>query len=258
MPHRPPVGALTDAERRADSGHMADPTISITDLRIDGQAAVFTIDFTGAPELEAESYLRIYDSSTEMKKEQELYRALLSDVDQHSGTYDLPAGDLGDGDFTVWVEAHLWKRDPESRSGMSVAHDTKGVSFLVGRGRVYPSAEAAPAIDAANVIMIENLRLEGTWVVFDLVNSADHDVSVDHSIRFGRWEEEEFQEMKGRELVNAKATQSAHYLLPEALPDASYTVVASSQIEGAQSESSDSLDFQAHGGALTVVPNAWD
>jgi hypothetical protein len=256
MPHRPPVGALTDAERRADSDGMADPTISITDLRVDGQAVVFTIDFTGAPELEAESYLRIYDSSTEMKKEQELYRGPLNDVHQHSGTYDLPAGELGDGDFAVWVEAHLWERDPESRSGMSVAHETKGVSFLVGRGRVYPSTEAAPAIDAENVITIENLRLEGTWVVFDLVNSADHDVSVDHSIHFGLSEEDEFQEMKGREVVNAKATQSAHYLLPEALPDGSYTVVANSQIEGAYGDDSDSLDFQAHGGALTVVPKA--
>jgi hypothetical protein len=235
---------------------MADPTISITDLLIDGQAVVFTIDFTGAPELDAQSYLRIYDSSTELRKEQELYRALLSEVNQHSGTYDLPGGDLGDGDFTVWIEAHLWERDPESRSGMAVANETKGVSFLVGRGRVYPSSEAAPAIDAENVIKIENLRLEGTWVVFDLVNSADHDVSVDHWIRFGRLEEEddEFPAMKGREVVNAKATQSAHHLLPEALPDGSYAVYAHSQVEGAPYEDLVGLNFQAHGGALTVGP----
>jgi hypothetical protein len=235
---------------------MADPTISISDLRIDGQSVVFTIDFTGAPELEATSHLRIYDSSSEMKKEEELYRAPLSDVHQHSGTYDLPAGTLGDGDFTVWVEANLWERDPESRSGMSVADASKGVSFLVGRGRVYPSSEAAPAIDAETVITIENLRLEGTWVVFDLVNSADHDVSVDHLIRFGLTEEDELQEMKGREVVNTKATQAAHYLLPEALPDGSYSVYAHAQVEGARGEDLARLDFLAHGGSLTVVPGS--
>ena len=103
--------------------------------------------------------------------------------------------------------------------------------------------------------MIENMRLEGTWVVFDLVNSAEHDVTVEHSILFGRpAEEDEFKEMKGREVVNGKATQSAHHLLPDALPDGSYTVYANSRIDGARGEYTVGLEFQAQGGALTVVP----
>ena len=121
---------------------MADPTISITDLRVEGQAAVFTIDFTGAPELEAESHLRIYDAATQMRKEDELYRASLSDVHQHSGSWDLPADELEDGDFTAWIEAYLWERNADG--GRAVASERKGVSFLVGRGQVYPSTEAAP------------------------------------------------------------------------------------------------------------------
>ena len=232
---------------------MADPTITISDLRVDGQAAVFTIDFTGAPELEAESYLKIYDAATQVRKEEELYRAHLSDVHQHSGSWDLPADELEDGDFTAWIEAYLWERDAEG--GRAVANERKGVSFLVARGQVYPSTEAAPPIDARNVIMIENVRLEGTWVVFDLVNSADHDVTVEHSILFGRpAEDENFQEMKGREVVNGKATQSAHYLLPEDLADGKYTVYANSQIHGASGGLTDGLDFVAHDGILTVVP----
>jgi hypothetical protein len=76
---------------------MADPTISITDLRIEDQAVVFTIEFTGAPELEGQSYLSIYDASTPSKSEDELYRAPLSDVQQHTGSgleFEAQAGAL--------------------------------------------------------------------------------------------------------------------------------------------------------------------
>ena len=233
---------------------MADPTVSITDLRIDGQAVVFIVDFTGDPEVVAASDLYIYDATHDLKKYDELGKWPLSQVHQHTGHYEITAKDLPDGDYAAWIKSYLTVDDPATGVPTYPAEETKGVSFLVGRGRVYASSEEAHAEDEGNaVVHLSNLRLNGTWVEFDMENKATHDVSVDHGIMLHK-PDGSIQEIEGREIVNASATQAAHHLLPEALPDGSYAVTATASVEGRKALDMADLKFEIHDGAITVVP----
>jgi hypothetical protein len=233
---------------------VADPTISITEFRIDGQTVVFSIDFTGPPDAIAESNMYVYDATSELKKYDELWKGPISESHQHAGHYDLPASTLPDGDYAVWIRAWVSTHDASSGLDMVATEGTEGLSFLVGRHHVYASAEEAHADDPGKVkVSIAHLRLEGTWVIFDLVNAAAYDVSVDHSIGVYR-DGSSFHNAAGRELVNGNTTQSAHHLLPEEIPDGSYSVSAYVQVEGAQEQTFEELQFQAHDGALTVIP----
>ena len=238
MPDRPPVGALTNAERRADSDRMADPSISITDLRVDGQAAVFTIDFTGAPELEAESYLRIYDAATRDAERRRSCTAPRSATsDQHSGSCDLPADELERRRLHRAGSRRTCGSGMPTRREMSVAMRAEGrvvpgrtrAGVPVDRGRARHRRGRTP-------IMIENMQARrnvGRLRPRQQRRARRHRRALD-PLRSPDGGRRRFKEMKGREVVNGKATQSAHHLLPEALPDGSYTVYANSRIDGAQ------------------------
>lgn len=232
---------------------MAD-TVEITELRVAGQAAEFAVQFGGDPTAKAMTWIEIYDSTESLVKHEVLYEAPLSQANAHGGSYDLPAAQLDDGDYTVWLRCQLQAADgADGMPGMLLKDASAGVSFLVGRHHVYPSGEQAHERDGTTSVELANLRLEGTWVVFDMVNSAAHDVSVDHEL--GVWDGSSYvHNATGRELVNQKATQQGHHLLPEQLADGTYSIQVTAQVEGANGIRFAEIDVESYGGALTVVP----
>ena len=234
---------------------MADPAINIEQLVLNDQAATVKVVFTGPPDATGTSTLAIYDASQVEKWSLELYSEVLGTIWQHEANIDLPIGDLADGDYGLWVTATLNGPVPvDGYAGEPLADKAEGVSFLVGRGRAYRSGEAVHPLETGEFpVVIDAVRLEGTWVVIDMKNSAGHDVPVRHSISL-MLNGTEVHTARGEELVNANVTQQAHHLLPESLADGSYLLVSIVQVEGVATASEVMTWFEVHDGAITVTP----
>lgn len=233
---------------------MADPTIAIEHVRLDDQSASAKVTFTGPPDAVGTSRLAIYDASSVEVWSLELYSAPLGEIHEHDATISLPIADLGDGDFGLWVFATIEAATPPGGyGGEPLAEKSEGVTFLVGRGRAYRSGEALHELSHEFPVTIGNVRLEGTWVVIDMVNAVDHDVPVRHKITLSL-DSTDVHTAEGEELVNAKTTQQAHHLLPESLADGSYALWSDVQAEGIAGSSVVITGLEVHGGAITVTP----
>src|SRR6185312_3868601 len=143
---------------------------------------------------------------------------------------DVGGGGLQDGDYGAWIYVAL---NPADGSIGGVVE--QGVSFLVGRGAVYPSREVADRRHFDSPVEPSNLRLEGSWIVFDMKNTARFDVEVAHSLVIVN-DATTPHSANGEELVRAGATQQGHYLLPESMTDGRYFVAVVVQAQGSDAQ----------------------
>jgi hypothetical protein len=149
---------------------------------------------------------------------------------------DIPVHKLPDGDYGAWIFVNTKAGD-----GTSGPQAESGVSFLVGRGRVYPSREQADEPTQHMAPGLSPIRLEGSWIVFDMTNHEAFDVEVDHELSVSTRDLTNEQKFQGRELVRAGAVQQGHYLLPDDLSDGKWMVSVTLQLAG------------SNGGALTIA-----
>ena len=161
---------------------------------------------------------------------------------------DLPVASLGDGDF--FVRVIIVTKTAEGESGGTA---NEGVSFLVGRGRVYPSTERAIDVGFASPPTVSGLRLEGSWVVFDMTNTEARDLAVTHEFSIGQ-EGGTQQRFHGAEFLPANATQQGHYLLPEGLAEGKHMLIVTVQTEGSAIPAFAVAYILLDGGVVTMVP----
>ena len=227
---------------------MADVAATLTELRIEDQTLAFTVSVTGDAGGHAEVTTIVYDAAGTERQRTDLGSMSVGDI--WEAHLDLPRSTLDDGDYGAWVYVVTVAAD--ERDGPSIE---QGVSFLVGRGRIYPSREAADKRTFTTPPTLSALRLEGTWIVFDMTNHEAFDVEVSHQLSVstaGLYDN--YQTFHGQELVRAGATQQGHYLLPDHLADGRYDVLVTIQNEG-----SDLMDpaialIQVDGNVITEVP----
>lgn len=225
---------------------MATPTTTVSGLRIEDQSVAFTISIDGPADIKAGGAMIIYDATGVERARTDLGE--LGPSPQWDVQLDVPVAALGDGDFTAWVLVVT-----ETADGHTGGTAEAGVSFLVGRGRVYPSREQAVAQEMTVPPTISPLRLEGSWVVFDMTNNEAYDVAVTHELSLGQ-EGGEFQQLRGQELLHAHATQQGHHLLPDGLADGTYEVFVMLHRDGSAIPNVATARILVDGGVLTMVP----
>jgi hypothetical protein len=223
-----------------------DASATISELRIEEQGVAFRVTVDGPPGTTGKGTMIIYDASGVERS-----RTDLTDLaaGQSWDTWlEVRGESLGDGDFAAWVIVVT-----DTADGSFGKNDEKGVSFMVGRGRLYPSQEVAHAIEHATPPTISPLRLEGSWVVFDMTNPEAYDVSVAHELMIGQ-EGGSFQTLKGMELLQAQATQQAHYLLPADLVNGKYLIAVSVTVAGSYFPNLGLAYILVDGGVITLLP----
>jgi hypothetical protein len=224
----------------------ANVTATISNLRIDNQMVAFTMSVDGDPDGFASTTMEVYDAAGSERQRSDLGKMQVGQT--WSAQLDLPHG-LEDGDYGVWITALA-----QNAAGELGTMAQQGVSFLVGRGHVYPSTEAADKRTFTTPPKISGLRLEGTWVVFNMTNSEQFDIEAYHQMYVGRENMNDQQHFHGQELVRAGATQQAHYLLPDGLPDGTYYVGVSVQTEGSDFMEPELMYVRVDGNVITPAP----
>jgi hypothetical protein len=225
---------------------IMDSSATISELRIEEQGVAFRVTVDGPEGTTGKGTIIVYDALGVERSRTDL--SDLSAGQSWDSWYELRGEKLGDGDFTAWVIVVA-----DTVDGSFGKTDEKGVSFMVGRGRVYPSQEVAHAIEHATPPTISPLRLEGSWVVFDMTNPEAYDVTVAHELMIGQ-EGGTFQTLKGTELLQANATQQAHYLLPADLVDGKYLIAVSVTVAGSYFPNLALAYILVDSGVITVVP----
>ncbi len=226
---------------------MATPSATITNLRIEGQTLAFTLAVQGNEGDFAEALMIVYDASGSERERTEL--GTMAAGQSWDAVLDLPAATLDDGDYGAWVYASTTTGDNQYGAGAE-----QGVSFLVGRNHIYPSTEHADKRTFTTPPTLSPLRLEGTWIVFDMTSHETFDVEVYHEFAIGIEDSGDQQTFHGKELLRAGATQQGHYLLPENLADGRYLAVVTIQNEGSDYIAPAISGLQVDGGVITVVP----
>src|SRR5262245_28239939 len=115
---------------------MAGVSATIGDLRIHDQQLMTTVNVTGAQGGFGQALMVVYDAGGTEKHRTDLGR--LDAGQQWDLTLDVQGSGLEDGDYGAWIYISLTGADG-SMSGFA----EQGVSFLVGRGEIYPSREVA-------------------------------------------------------------------------------------------------------------------
>ncbi len=226
---------------------MATASATITNLRIEGQALAFTLTVDGDEGGFAELMMIVYDASGTERERTDLGK--MASGQTWEAMLDLPAANLDDGDYGAWVYANTTTADNQFGTGAE-----QGVSFLVGRNHVYPSTEHADKRTFTTPPTLSPLRLEGSWLVFDMTSHETFDVEVHHEFGIGIQDSGDLQTFHGEELLRAGATQQGHYLLPENLADGRYLMVITIQNEGSDYIAPAVAGLQVDGGVMTVVP----
>jgi hypothetical protein len=224
---------------------MANIAATVSNLHIDGHTLVCTIAVTGDPGGKGEPYLWVYDAAGTERSRSDL--GVIAAGESWDATLDLPHG-LPDGDYGAWIQVLT-----TATNGDSGPLTQEGVSFLVGRGEIYPSREQADKPGYASPPTISALRLEGTWLVFDMTNEEHYDVEVTHQFSIAKAESGTYQTFHGQELVRAGKTQQAHYLLPEHLEDGAYTLVVEVSTEGSVAMMPAVANIEVRSGVITMV-----
>jgi hypothetical protein len=152
----------------------------------------------------------------------------------------VPGDQLQNGEHVAWVRVIVIGSDHVDYA----ESEYEGVSCLVHSGRVYASTEAPPELPTeTTAVQLENPRLEGDWVVCDIVNSAAHDVQCNHEMRVNG-ESGRVAEEQGEERVGGGARQQIHYLLPQGLADGDYWIDLEARVAG---------DISDYGGGVTML-----
>lgn len=226
---------------------MATTSATIDNLRIEGQSLAFTLSVVGDAGGYADVMTIVYDAAGGERANKEHGRL---DAGQSWDAYlDLPAATLDDGDYGAWVFAFAVTAD--DKSGDSAQ---QGISFLVARNYIYPSNERPDTPTFSEPPTLSPLRLEGTWIVFDMKNNEEYDVSVVHELSIGIKDSGDAQWFQGEELLRASATHQGHYLLPDNLVDGRYLAMVAVRKEGSDLSAAEVTEIQVDGTVLTLMP----
>ena len=228
---------------------MANPSATVANLRIEGQSLAFTLAVTGDDGDYADAIMVVYDAAGSERERTELGR--MAAGQSWDATLDLPAATLEDGDYGAWVFATTTAADSQFGTGAE-----QGVSFLVGRNHIYPSTEHADKRTFTTPPTLSPLRLEGTWIVFDMTSNEQYDVEIFHQFGIGIQDSGEQQIFHGEELLRAGATQQGHYLLPDNLADGRYLAIVTIQNEGSDYVAPAIAEIQVDGSVITVLPSS--
>ena len=227
---------------------MANVTARIINLRIDDQALAFTLEVGGDPGADVYSSMVIYDAAGTDLQRTEL--GTMASGESWQASLDLAASTLVDGDYGVWV--FVIAGADHDMAGPAVQ---EGVGFLIGRGRVYPSREHVDQRTFATPPTLSPIRLEGSWIVFDMSNHETTDLEVSHEFSISAEDSFDSQKFHGIELVRAGATQQAHYLLPENLAGGRYLLSVTISNEGSDYTDLAWAKIQVDGDVITFVSN---
>jgi hypothetical protein len=225
---------------------MAGPSATISDLQIRDHQLFGRISVVGGAGEYGTATLVVYDAGGT-----ERYRSDLGRMDAGQPwdlQLDIHGSGLEDGDYGAWIWVALNHADGSMGDVVQ-----EGVSFLVGRGQVYPSREPVDRRDFDTPVEPSNMRLEGSWVVFDMKNTARFDVEVAHSFGITNDTGTPYT-AHGEELVRAGATQQGHYLMPEQIPDGTYFMMVVVQAQGSDGQLPISLNIEVRQGVVTVTP----
>ena len=188
----------------------------------------------------------VYDAAGTDRQRTEL--GTMASGQSWQASLDLPASTLDDGDYGVWV--FVTAGTAHNMAGPAVQ---EGVGFLIGRGRVYPSREHVDQRTFTTPPTLSPLRLEGSWIVFDMTNHETFDIEVSHEFAISLEGSVDPQKFRGLELVRAEATQHGHYLLPDHLAGGRYLVSVTLQNEGSDLVDPASANIQVDGDVITLV-----
>ena len=225
---------------------MARLSATISDLRIQDQQLLGRISVEGDPGGSGSALLVVYDAGGT-----ERHRTDLGKMEAGRPwdlQLDVEGRGLEDGDYGAWIYVMLTPADDSIGDVVE-----QGVSFLVGRGEVYPSREAVDRRHFDSPVEPANLRLEGSWIVFDMKNTARFDVEVAHSLVIVN-DTTTPHTANGEELVRAGATQQGHYLLPERMADGRYFVAVVVQAQGSDAQQPIGINIDVNQGVVTVAP----
>lgn len=226
---------------------MATTSATVTNLRIEGQALAFTLEVVGDAGGYAEVMMIIYDAAGTERQNNELGK--MEAGQSWDAMLDLPAATLDDGDYGAWV--FVFPATADDQAGDAVE---QGISFIVARNYIYPSNERPDTRTLSEPPTLSPLRLEGTWIVFDMKNNDTYDVSVSHELTIGIKDSGDVQRFQGEELLRASATHQGHYLLPDNLADGRYLAMVSVQKEGSDLPAAELAEIQVDGTVLTLMP----
>jgi hypothetical protein len=225
---------------------VAHVSATINDLKIQDQQLLGRVNVEGDSGGYGDALMVVYDAGGTERHRTDLGK--LEAGQQWDLTLDVLGGGLEDGDYGAWIYLLLTTAD-----GSAGVAAQQGVSFLVGRGEVYPSGEAADRRHFDNLVEPSNLRLEGSWIVFDMKNTARFDVEVAHSLAILN-DATTPHKANGEELVRAGATQQGHYLLPEQMADGRYFVSVVVQAQGSDMQLPVGINIDLNQGVVTVAP----
>jgi hypothetical protein len=232
---------------------MPRATASISDLRIKDGMVAFAIESTGDANVKISLFMTVYDDSGTYRGQSDL--GTIDPGESWMAEVDLPVTGLDDGDYNAWVYAYLYDEADFSSEDQPLAQ--QGVSFLIGRGRVFASTERASAPGTAVPPRLANVHLNGTWVVFDMINGETYDVATHHELALYDSASNEVHKAHGEELLRPGATQQGHYLLPEGLADGRYSAVVSLSREGSEEPFTGGVGIEVAGTSMTEVPLEW-
>jgi hypothetical protein len=225
---------------------MAGVSATISDLRIENQQLLGKISVGGDPGGYGEALLVVYDAGGTERHRSDLGR--MDAGQQWDMQLDVEGRGLEDGDYGAWIYVTLTGADGSMTEGAQ-----QGVSFLIGRGEVYPSREAADRRDFDAAVEPSNLRVEGSWIVFDMKNTERFDVEVAHELLITN-ESSTPHTANGEELVRAGATQQGHYLMPEQMVDGRHYVSVVVQAQGSDRQMPIGINIDVDQGVVTVAP----
>jgi len=222
---------------------MAALQATISGLQITDQQLICKVNVDGA---NASAMMIVYDAGGTERARTDL--GTMEAGQSWDLTLDVLGGGLEDGDYGAWIYVF-----PVAGEGTTGNGAEQGVSFLVGRGEVYPSREAADKRHFDTPVECSNLRLEGSWVVFDMKNTSKVDVEAAHSLMITNGTAA-VHHANGEELVRAGATQQGHYLLPEQMENGRYTAVVVVQAQGSDAQVPALMNIDVDDNVVTIAP----
>ena len=175
------------------------PKAEILNLSVEGGTLLYETRVTGPDDLKVDMVFVVYDASGIERWRQEyawgsdpFARAMNTQIEWPPGTF------ADNEDHGAWLYLNL-----SDANGTHIAQETKGVAFTVGRGVPFQSSEQLPDQQTKEFssVVIENCRLEGTWAVYDMHNTANHDLEVTHYLQLSNDAGEEINTPSAQELV---------------------------------------------------------
>ena len=224
---------------------MANISATITGLNIHDQQLWGRVSVVGDAGGFGQTTLVIYDASGAERSRSDLGK--MEAGQPWDLQLDVEGGGLEDGDYAAWLWVYLTAADGSSANVVE-----QGINFLVGRGEVYPSREAVDKPNFESAVEPSNVRLEGSWIVFDMKNTATHDIEVSHSVSI-IGDSGIVHRSNEEELVRAGATQQGHYLLPEHIANGRYFVSVIVQAHGSDAAMPTGMNIDVDQGVVTVV-----